>query len=543
MVTVFMTDEAQDALLEEFDQNGLPESQAAEWSADILLEPIEACMSIRCQKTGEGETYLKKERFFPLTVNMRESETLTVIDEELEKIRDRAKDFLDGELEVPGIPTKEESVWLRNSVLYFRLVIPYVSKHMEDGSFHEQGESAGIYIFCENGEIRSQPVSGKNRPELYYACLTEGGVLAEKVGRYYEDELFSVESMKQSMQELANRPPYLDIDGNENQSDWPPSLLADYQCGRLQLDGRLKKMELDSRIVPVAFNRKDFLWQHPKRTVAERIYITVDSLLKLPEVEIPIKRVPEELLPEAIVEIVDAAFTCIIESGKAKMKSVRLSLYSRFGIPMLSPVYAEAAVICEGTRNFLEDGHLAASGEGYLGDVAFSLLFAYKKLLGALIAVDWFGKHGKTEGSQSGILVECDGETVTVRRVTGTQRPELICSAPENERFYYRPYEQDEEYVENGAAETVSIGAILSLNRDPAELLGETLCESDLQKEITQGNPQAMKLQAQQILSGRSGVTEKQQALALYERAFELLPDDDDLEFEIFMLKMELNDE
>ena len=81
------------------------------------------------------------------------------------------------------------------------------------------------------------------------------------------------------------------------------------------------------------------------------------------------------------------------------------------------------------------------------------------------------------------------------------------------------------------------------MNRDPAELLGETLCETDIEKEISQGNPQAMKLRAQQILSRGSGVTEKRQALALYEKAFELLPDDDDLEFEIFMLKMDLNDQ
>lgn len=543
MISVYLSEEAQDALLEEFDQNGLPESQAAEWSADILLEPIEACMSIRCQKTGEGETYLKKERFFPLTVNMRESETITVADEELEGIRDQIGAFLDGELEVPGIPMGEERAWLRNSVLYFRLVTPYVRKHMEEGSYHEQDELAGIYIFCEESEIRSQPVVGKNRPELYYARLTEDGTLAEEVGRYYEDELFSLKNMKRSVQELANRPQYLDIDGDGNRAEWPPSLLEEYQCGRLQLDGRLKKEELKSEIVPVTFTRKDFLWQRKKKSTAEKLYVTVDTLMNLPEVEIPIKRIPKELLPEVIVEIVDAAFTCIIESTGENLKSTHLSLYCRFGIPMLSPVYAEAAGICEGAKHLLEDGRFGADGEGYLGDVAFSLLFAYKKLLGALIASDWFAKHGRTENAQSGILVECDGETVTVRRVTGPQRPELICSAPENERFYYRPYQEDTECTEDSVSETVRVGAILDLNRDPAELLGETLCETDIEKEISQGNPQAMKLRAQQILSRGSGVTEKRQALALYEKAFELLPDDDDLEFEIFMLKMDLNDQ
>ena len=72
MITVFLTDEAQDALIEEFEENGFSQLCSDEWTKDILLEPIEACMTIRCQKDGEEELYQKAERFFPPTVNMRE---------------------------------------------------------------------------------------------------------------------------------------------------------------------------------------------------------------------------------------------------------------------------------------------------------------------------------------------------------------------------------------------------------------------------------------------------------------------------------------
>ena len=42
MITVFLTDEAQDALIEEFEENGFPQLCSDEWTKDILLEPIEA---------------------------------------------------------------------------------------------------------------------------------------------------------------------------------------------------------------------------------------------------------------------------------------------------------------------------------------------------------------------------------------------------------------------------------------------------------------------------------------------------------------------
>ena len=543
MVTVYLTAEAQDALIVEFSENGFPELCAEKWTEDIRLEPIEACMSIRCQKTGEGETYLKKERFFPPTINMSQSETITVADEDLESAHSEIDAFLDGELEVPGIPAEEESDWLRNTVLLFRLVIPYVRKHIEDGSFHEQDERGGLYLYCEEDEIRSRPVSGKDRPELVYARLSREGKLIEEAGRFYEDELFAEDKMKSTLKELEARPRYLNIEGIGEGLDWPPIILEGYQCGRLLLDGKIKRIDLGSRIVPVSFRRENLLWQHPNRAPAERIYVSVDTLMKLPEVEVPIKRIPKEIVHKGIVEVIDAAFTCIVEAEGANLKNTLLSLYTRFGLPMLSPVHAEAACVSEGAKAFLEGGTFAADGDGYLGDVSLALLLEYKKLLAVLIAVDWFGKHGKTEGDQAGLLVECEGETVTVRRVTGKQRPDLICSAPEAARILYRPYEKDEDCAEADTTETCSFRELTEISKDPAEILGGTRRNSDLEEEIKRGNPQAMKLRARRLLEGEPTSEDKKQALSLYEKAFALLPDDDDLEFEIFMLKMDVDNE
>ena len=356
MITVFLTDEAQNVLIEEFEQSGFPELCSDEWTKDILIEPNEACMTIRCQKDGEEELYQKAERFFPPTVNMRESETITFTEGDLDEIHDQVEAFLSGEAEVPGIPTDEEHSWLRNSVLFRRLVIPYIQKHLVDGSFQEHREDSGIYIYCEENEIRTQSVAGEERPELVYARLTEEGMLIEEAGRYYDDELQAGEKLKSAIRELDNRPQYLDIEGDGTQTEWPPMLLEEYQCGRLVMDGRLRRSELGDQVVPVSFKRKDFLWQHPSKASTETIYLTADTMMKLPEVEVPLKRIPAELLPETKVEIIDAAFTCLVEIDGANLRNTKLSLYNRFGLPLLSPVRAEAAGVCKGARSFLEDG-------------------------------------------------------------------------------------------------------------------------------------------------------------------------------------------
>ncbi len=545
MITVFLTDEAQDALIEEFEENGFPELCSDEWTKDILIEPIEACMTIRCQKDGEEELYQKAERFFPPKVNMRESETITFTERELDEIHDQVEDFLSGEAEVPGIPTDEEHSWLRNSVLFRRLVIPYIQKHLVDGSFQEHREDSGIYIYCEENEIRTQSVAGDERPELVYVRLTEEGVLVEEPGRYYDDELQAGEKLKSAIRELDNRPQYLDIEGDGAQTEWPPMLLEEYQCGRLVMDGRLRRSELGDQVVPVSFKRKDFLWQHPSKASTETIYLTADTMMKLPEVEVPLKRIPAELLPETKVEIIDAAFTCIVEIDGANLRNTKLSLYNRFGLPLLSPVRAEAAGVCKGARSFLEDGNFASDGEGYLGDVAFSLLFGYKKILSVLIVSDWFGKHGRTENDQSGILISADDENIVIQRVEGSQRPVLVCSAPEGERVFFRPYQKDDPCDRVDALEIISTEAFRIMNRSPEEVLKEKLQTSDdsnaLEKESLQGNPYAMKLLAKQLLQGEPSTEDKKLALSWYEKAAEQLPEDDDLEFEIFMLKMEIN--
>lgn len=544
MVTVFLTDEAQDALIENFKENGFSELCDEEWTADILLELTDICMTLRCQKVGEEENYQKLERFFPPTVNMRDTEKVIVNDQDLEALHDKVEDFLAGEVEVPGIPTDEDSNWVRNTVLFRRLVIPYIKKYIEDGSIGENQETSGIHIFCEDDEIRSEILSGEDRPELVYAKFAESGDLIEEPGKYYADEIFTGEKLISCIQELDNRPEHLNIDGIGEELEWPPQFLDEYQCARMLFDGRRRKNELGAKVVPVNFRRKDFMWQRPKRSGVERLYVTVDTLSALPEVDIPIKRIPEELLPETIVEIIDSALTCVIETDGPNLKNTKLSLYNRFGLPMLSPVRAEAAGVCEGVKTFLEDGHFAADGEGYLGDVAFSLLFGYKKLLGVLIASDWFGKHGKTENSQSGILIDTDGDAAVVRRVTGKQRPELICSGMEGERACGRVYQTDDECNDPELAETVRFRELLDMNRDPSEILAERIEMSDadgsLQSEVEKGNPYALKLMANRLMQSQPTIEIRKQALDMYEKAAELLPDDSDIEFEIFMLKMEL---
>ena len=545
MITVFLTNEAQDVLVEQFEENGFQMQGEAQWASDIVLELTDICMTIRCQKAGETELYQKAERFFPPTVNMRESEEITFTETELNEIHDQTVDFLAGEVEVPGIPTDEEHNWIRNSVLFRRLVVPYIQRHLDDGSFQEQKENSGIYIYCEEDEIRTQAVSGEERPELTYARFAEEGMLVEEPGRYYDDELQAGEKLKSAIRELEKRPQHLDVEGVGEQLEWPPKLLEEYQCGRLVMDGRLRKSELGDQVVPVTFRRKDFLGQHTFSPSTETVYLTIDTMMKLPEVEVSLKRIPAELLPETKVEIIDAAFTCVVKIDGPNLKNTSLSLYNRFGLPLLSPIRAEAAGVCEGAGSFLESGKFAADGDGYLGDVAFSLLFGYKKILSALIASDWFEKHGRTEEEQSGIMISADEENIVIQRVEGTQRPDLICSAPEGERAFYRPYQKDDPCDRVDAVEIISTEAFLVLNRDPEELLQEKLQRSggrdDLEREASQGNPHAMKLLAKQLLQGEPTAEDRKQALSWFERAAEFLPDDDDLEFEIFMLKMELD--
>ena len=89
------------------------------------------------------------------------------------------------------------------------------------------------------------------------------------------------------------------------------------------------------------------------------------------------------------------------------------------------------------------------------------------------------------------------------------------------------------------------VEAFRVMNRKPEEILKEQLQQSNdfnaLEKEASQGNPHAMKLLAKQLLQGEPSTEDRKLALSWYEKAAEQLPEDDDLEFEIFMLKMDID--
>ena len=121
----------------------------------------------------------------------------------------------------------------------------------------------------------------------------------------------------------------------------------------------------------------------------------------------------------------------------------------------------------------------------------------------------------------------------------------MVCSAPEGERVFFRPYQKDDPCDRVDALEIISTEAFRVMNRKPEEILKEQLQQSNdfnaLEKEASQGNPHAMKLFAKQLLQGEPSADDRKLALSWFEKAHELLPEDDDLEFEIFMLKMDID--
>ena len=187
------------------------------------------------------------------------------------------------------------------------------------------------------------------------------------------------------------------------------------------------------------------------------------------------------------------------------------------------------------------------NGAKILGDIAISLLYGYKRILAVLIASEWFPKHGKNNDPQSGLLLEGNGDDIVIRRVSGKQRPDMICGGDEWQLGFWRPYDQDNEYEDIPVSEYIGLDAIKSLDRDPAEILKNKLTGDNavtvLEAETAQGNPQAMKLLAARYAKGDGVSKDLKQALSLYEKAHMLLPDDADMEFEIFMLKMEIDDQ
>ena len=549
MVTVYLTEEAVDYLLDEFANCGFPETIDAEWTSDILLVYTDESLNVRCMKKGTVEGYQNTSRLFPPTFRNVRNEKIELAEKDLLGCRENLESFLNGESAIPGIPDDGDLTWLRLAVLLRRLVVPRVREHITDRDYTPDDDTSGVFFSCFEGELIDKTVKGKERPDLSYVYIDpETGELEEEPARFYEDELTEPQAFERVMRRLENRPQFvINPGGNGEKLELPAKFLDSYQSSRLVIDGMHRRSELNYRTAPVEFRRKDALWQHDLNASAERIYITVDTLMKLPEPEVPMKMIPDELLPEAVIEVIDADFTCIVEISGRNKENTKLSLYTRFGLPMMSPIRAEAGSIRDKAKSFLGDGLVASDGEGGLGDIAFSLLYGYKRILAVLIASEWFPKHGKNNDPQSGLLLEGNGDDIVIRRVSGKQRPDMICGGDEWQLGFWRPYDQDNEYEDIPVSEYIGLDAIKSLDRDPAEILKNKLTGDNavtvLEAETAQGNPQAMKLLAARYAKGDGVSKDLKQALSLYEKAHMLLPDDADMEFEIFMLKMEIDDQ
>lgn len=549
MVTLFISDEAVDYLLDEFRDNGFPEPLDAEWTQDILLVFVDESLNVRCRKNCADEEYQNTSRVFPPTFTYCRNEKVTLEEQKLASCSCNTESFINGKTVISGISSDENLNWLCLSILLRRLVIPYVREHITDRDYDPRDDKSGIYFFCLEGKLIDKSVKGRERPDLAYVHIDpETGELVEEPERFYEEEIIEPEKFDAVMRRLENRPRFVvNPEGNGDKLELPPDFLDAYQSSRLVIDGMHRKHALSDRIAPVEFRRKDALWQHDLNPSAERIFITVDTLMKLPEPDVQMKMISDVLLPEAVIEVVDADFTCVVEIGGRNKENTKLSLYTRFGLPMMSPVRAEAGNIRDKAKSFLGDGLLASDGEGGLGDIAFSLLFGYKRILAVLIASEWFQKHGKSTDAQTGILVDADDGDIVIRMVSGKQRPDMICGGDEWQLGFWRPYERDDVYESPSVDEHISIETVEAFCRGPAETLKNQLTENNavimLEAETAKSNPQAMKMLAEKYAKGEDVPKDLRRALSLYEKAFVLLPDDDDLEFEIFMLKMEIDDQ
>ena len=545
MVTVFMTDEAEDYLLEEFAENGFPDMPNAEWTSDILLEYVDSGMTVRIFRTEDVEAYMKTTRFFPPTLQEAEIEKPEIDEKALEECRYHLEEYLAGDKAIGGISTDEDLSWLRHSILFRRLVAPRVREHIAGREYTPDDSTSGVFLSCEKGELSDEIVYGEQRPDLTYGQVhPETGEVEIKKGRCYEDEISDGEGFDSVMRDLAKRPKYMmNPDGSGEKADLPAAILRAYQSSRLWLDGKHRRKLLSARTVPVEFKQDGFLLQRNLKQSAERIYISVDTLMKLPEADVPINRLPEEMLPEAVIEITDADYICVAEiSGNIRVNT-KLSLYTRFGVPLMSPFRAEAGNVGMGSGTFLGDGFIGADGEGYLDDVVYSLLFGYRKILGVMIASDWFSKHGKTEAPQSGLLIETAGDQIVIRRVCGTTRPELICGAGEGQIALWRPYRPDDDLNLPEIIEYVTVDDIAMVSEPPFFCSAGINDVQALEQKTAEGDPRAMKQLAEKYAKGDGVTADPRKALALYEKAYALMPDDNDLEFEIFMLKMDIDNQ
>ena len=545
MVRVFLTDEAEDHLFDEFVEKGFPQMPDAEWTTSIRLDYVDAGTVVQSLKTEDVEGYIKTTLVFPPTLEETELEKPEFDEEALEGCRSCLESFLEGDKEVTGISTDEKQDWLRHSVLLRRLVVPYVREHIVNREYSPDDPTGGVFLFCEEGILHDDAVHGEQRPDLTYGQIDpETGEIVAKQGRYYEEEMSDGEGFALMMTELEKRPKFMmNPDGSGEKAELPASLLRAYQNSRLWLDGKHRRIVLSARTVPVEFKQDGYLLQRNLKQSAERIYISVDTLMKLPEPEVPINRIPEELLPETVIEITDSDYICIAEiSGNIRVNT-KLSLYTRFGVPLMSPIRAEAGNVGMGSGMLLGDGLIGADGEGYLEDVVYSLLFGYRKILGVLIAADWFAKYGRTDSPQSGLLINTEEDRIVVRRVCGKTRPELVCGAGEGQFALWRPYQPDDDINLPEIIEYVTAGEIAMVSGASVSNLADTDDIKVLERKTAEGDSQAMKLLAEKYAKGDGVAVNARKALALYEKAYSLMPDDNDLEFEIFMLKMDIDNQ
>ena len=158
MVTVFMSDEAEDYLLEEFAENGFPDMPNAEWTSDILLEYVDSGMTVRIFKTEDVEGYVKTTRFFPPTLQEAEIEKPEIDEKALEECRYYLEEYLAGDKAIGGISTDEELSWLRHSILFRRLVAPRVREHIAGREYTPDDSTSGLFLSCEKGELRDEIV-------------------------------------------------------------------------------------------------------------------------------------------------------------------------------------------------------------------------------------------------------------------------------------------------------------------------------------------------------------------------------------------------
>ncbi len=267
-----------------------------------------------------------------------------------------------------------------------------------------------------------------------------------------------------------------------------------------------------------------------------RLFVSSEDLLKLPTLPFPPRLLPEALRVNFLLELTDAAITARVQTDKEKRRT-ELTVFRRIAVNMFSPAVARMQYQRANSREFFFGGSLEISGSKINGYIALALAAGYKKLAGLLLAADCADKL-QTD-TASGILLSVDGETVSIFRVSGTERPALPGFIA-NTFQISRPYadEKDGQGYRTLLAE-IALEALgrtslaEGVRKEAADDSLETLLEKAARKD-----PEGLKQLGKRYETGDGVEQDQQKALALYRQAQALLPDDKDLEFDIFMLEM-----